>query len=529
MTNTEAIKEYMRKFGWSLIPVKKDKHPFIAWNEYNDRLPTIGEIDKWGKRYHNHNIALVTGKLSGVCIIDVDTTEGHRELKRYVPDDLRTPMCSTPSLGLHLYFRMPSVPLGNAVRFIPGVDVRAEHGYAILPPSIGLSGVSYEWLPGLSPEEVPLADIPPELLEMLVPKMTITTEGLFNRGRKMPEGELLMSGRRDEDLFHAANGMIRGGMGYQETLDYLLILASRCEPPFSPEEARLKVDSAIKRAMSRERNISTEVQDWIGDSRGWFSVKDMYHQLGLSTRTLQKIATASLKALTEERAIEQHTSLNGMYRKTVTDANFITLEDIPDPYVDIMWPFSMEEYVLTLPKSIAIFAGTPNSGKSAMMLNVARMNQDQFQVRYFSSEMGKNELTTRVKKFGYPLDSWNVEFLERSGDFQDLILPNGLNLIDFLEIHESFFAIGGEIHKIFNALDQGVAVIAIQKNPGASTGLGGYRGLEKPRLYCNIEYGKIEIAKAKTWASEMTNPNGLKCTFSIVQGCHLRQTTPWGI
>ena len=527
MTTSETAREYIAKLGWSIIPCKKDKHPFIAWNEFNDRLPTTEEVDNWEKKYHNHNIALVTGNLSGVCIIDVDTTEGRRELQRYVSDDIRTPMVSTPSLGLHLYFKMPTIPIGNAVRFLPGVDVRAEHGYAVLPPSVGASGVSYEWLPGLSPFEVPVAELPPALLELLVPKLTITQNGLFNRGRKMPEGDILVSGRRDEDLFHAANGMIRGGMSYQETLDYLLILASRCDPPFSQAEARAKVDSAIKRAMSRERSIGTEIQEWIGDSRGWFSIKDAYHQLGLNTRSLQKIAMATIHEMIIEKAIEQHGSLNGMYRKIMNDANFITLEEQVDPYMDIAWPFQIENYVLTLPKSIAIVAGTPNSGKSALLLNVARMNQDNFKVRYFSSEMGKTEIITRVKKFGFPLNTWKVEFLERSENFADLIIPNGLNIIDFLEVHTDFFAVGGEIKKIFDALDQGLAVIALQRNPGAPTGIGGFRSMEKPRLYLNMDHGKIQIAKAKNWAQERLNPNGLKCEFNIVNGCSMRQKTGW--
>lgn len=529
MTSEEATRHYMSKFGWSIIPVKKDKHPFIQWLDFNQRLATSEEISKWSRTWPNHNVAVVTGPISNLLIIDIDTNEGHNEIKRYVPEDIMTPMCSTPSLGLHMYFKMPAFPIGNSVRILPGVDVRADHGYAILPPSVGREGVCYEWLPGQSPDEIPLAEVPPALLEILTPRMTVTPEGLFRQGRRMPEGDLLAQGRRDEDLFHVANGMIKGGMTYQETLDYLMILASRCDPPFSPEEARLKVDSAIRRAMQRERNISSEVADWIGDTKGWFSIKDLYHQLGLSTRQLQKIAMTAINKMKEEKAIEQHTGMNGMYRKMLTDVNFITLEDETDPYVNINWPFSIEDWVLTLPKSVTVVAGTPNSGKSAFLLNAAFMNQMNFErIRYFSSEMGKSEIVTRVKKFGYPLTEWNkIEFLERSADFADLILPNDLNIVDFLELHDNFFTMGGEIKKIFDALDTGLAIIAIQKNPGAPTGIGGYRGLEKPRLYLNMENGTIQIVKAKNWALDYENPNGLKCEFKLLAGSTFRQTSDW--
>jgi hypothetical protein len=524
----DDIKRYQRELGWSIIPVKKqDKVPYVSWAEYIDRHATEDEIDKWASKFPKMNIAVITGRTSGVVIIDIDTQEGKEHLKRYVPNDIVTPMCSTPSLGLHLYFKVPTVPITNSVRFLPGVDVRAERGYAIIPPSMGRSGVSYEWLPGMSPFDVPVADMPGPLLELLIPRMEVTPDGLFNRGHRMPEGDLLVSGRRDEDLFHAANVMIRGGAGYQETLDYLLILASRCDPPFDPNEARLKVESAVRRAMARERNIASEVNEWVGDTLGWFNVKDLYHQLGLGTQALQKIAKQALRAMIDEKVLEAHTSMNGMYRKTQSDVNIIKLDEIDNPYLDITWPFEIEQFVLTLPKSIAVVAGTPNSGKSAFLLNTARMNQDRFKVRYFSSEMGQAEIVTRVKKFGFPLSSWNVEFIERSDHFQDLILPDGFNVIDFLELHDNFFILGGEIKKIFDALNEGVAVIAIQKNPGAATGIGGYRGLEKPRLYMNMEPGKIEIVKGKNWTTEFENPNGLKTNFNLVNGCSFRQTSEW--
>jgi len=528
MSSKDAAMKYITELGWSIIPVKKtDKVPLVSWGEYADRLPTADEVEQWHRKHKDFNMGVATGNLSGVIIIDIDTPEGKNELKRYIPDDIVTPMCSTPSLGLHLYFKTPAVPISNAVRFLPGVDVRAERGYAILPPSIGRSGVSYEWLPGLSPFEVPVAELPSAVLELLTPRMTLTPDGLFNRGRRMPEGDLLAHGRRDEDLFHAANAMIKGGAGYQETLDYLLILASRCDPPFSPEEAKIKVESAVRRAIARERNIDQEVVEWIADTRGWFNIKDLFHQNGLLTRPLQKIAISTINRLVQEKHIENHTSMNGMYRKVQSDMKSIELEEIPDPYLDIVWPFGIEDYVHTLPKGVAVISGSPNSGKSAFMLNLARMNQDRFRIRYFSSEMGQAEIVTRVRKFGYPLNSWNVEFFERAQNFADVLLPNDFNIIDFLEVTDAFYLVGEEIRKIFNALDTGVAVIGLQKNPGAPTGIGGYRGLEKPRLYLNMEPGKIEIAKGKNWANPMENPNGLKTEFKLHNGCSFRQVTEW--
>jgi hypothetical protein len=38
--------------------------------------------------------------------------------------------------------------------------------------------------------------------------------------------------------------------------------------------------------------------------------------------------------------------------------------------------------------------------------------------------------------------------VSRSGEFQDVIRPDALNLIDYLEVHQDFYEIGGKIAAI---------------------------------------------------------------------------------
>jgi hypothetical protein len=70
--------------------------------------------------------------------------------------------------GRHLYFRAPTTPIGNtAGRLGPGVDVRADRGCVVAPPSPHASGGTYSWAPGLAPEETPLEELPEWLLHLL--------------------------------------------------------------------------------------------------------------------------------------------------------------------------------------------------------------------------------------------------------------------------------------------------------------------------------------------------------------------------
>jgi len=69
--------------------------------------------------------------------------------------------------------------------------------------------------------------------------------------------------------------------------------------------------------------------------------------------------------------------------------------------------------------------------------------------------------------------------------------------------------------------------LALQKPTGRDAGLGGERGLEKPRLYLAMESGKLKIVKAKSWVNPQDNPNGKTISFTLANGCHFRNTTAW--
>jgi hypothetical protein len=84
-----------------------------------------------------------------------------------------TPTVLTGSGGQHLYYRVPdNVVLisGNTVKKVaPDVDTRWTAGQIVAPGSIHPeTGGLYNWIPGLSPEDVPIADVPDWLIEKLL-------------------------------------------------------------------------------------------------------------------------------------------------------------------------------------------------------------------------------------------------------------------------------------------------------------------------------------------------------------------------
>jgi len=136
--------------GLSVIPIKpRDKVPLTEWKQYQQQAPSISEIQKWFKGTDS-NIAIVTGKVSdNLVVIDFDDKSLFNEFLEKGSSDLREIVDTTwivkTSRGYHVYLRVDSdKPVGSAK--FDGVDVKAEHGYVLAPPSIHPSGIRYEFL-----------------------------------------------------------------------------------------------------------------------------------------------------------------------------------------------------------------------------------------------------------------------------------------------------------------------------------------------------------------------------------------------
>lgn len=127
----------------------KGKHPKTpnglkdATNDFEKLKPFLG----------NSNWAIVTGKISGLEVLDIDPkNDGIESLKKLlIKSDLYTPnVVLTGSGGLHLYYSYSGEGLKNRTNILPGIDFKTDNGYVVCPPSIHLSGNYYKFLPDFS-------------------------------------------------------------------------------------------------------------------------------------------------------------------------------------------------------------------------------------------------------------------------------------------------------------------------------------------------------------------------------------------
>lgn len=142
----DAAEQYIAR-GWRVIelvgPLEGGKRPRSRdWQNQEQTDPATWRSDS--------NIGLVTGKVSGVVVIDVDGEAGYASLDQLqrelgpLPEGLAA---ITGSGGAHLlYAYTPAVAhLTNRGGFRKGLDFRTTGGQIVIHPSVHASGGTYEW------------------------------------------------------------------------------------------------------------------------------------------------------------------------------------------------------------------------------------------------------------------------------------------------------------------------------------------------------------------------------------------------
>ena len=107
-------------------------------------------------------MAIRTGTVSGLAVVDIDPRNGGQ-----LDPTLMAPTAAvaTGGGGWHLYYRHPGGPLLAALPGRAGVDIKADGGYVVAPPSVHPgTGRPYRWAGGR-----PVSEMPPALAAALTP------------------------------------------------------------------------------------------------------------------------------------------------------------------------------------------------------------------------------------------------------------------------------------------------------------------------------------------------------------------------
>lgn len=164
-----AALEYARR-GWPVFPCEGKKP--LTPHGFQDASANALRIRYWWRRWPRANIGIPTGAKT-FTVLDVDGRNGGddtlHELEAEHGSLPTTPHVITGSGGSHYWFRSPTVPITSRAGALgPGLDVKADGGYVIVPPSVHPNtGAEYVWDVMAHVEDMPLAEMPPWMVAQL--------------------------------------------------------------------------------------------------------------------------------------------------------------------------------------------------------------------------------------------------------------------------------------------------------------------------------------------------------------------------
>ena len=188
-------------------------HGFYAATRDPDRITAMHTAVPGGL------LAIRTGAVCDLAVVDIDPRNGGHVWPELMPP---TRAVRTGSGGWHLYYRHPGGTLAPNLdkRGYPGIDLKADGGYVVAPPSVHPdTGQRYRWV-----GERPVIEMPPPLIALCrpiaAPAAPAATVTPLSNGRGISSPTALLQahldavanapeGRRRHTLYGAARGVAR--------------------------------------------------------------------------------------------------------------------------------------------------------------------------------------------------------------------------------------------------------------------------------------------------------------------------------
>jgi hypothetical protein len=509
-----------------------------------------------------------------LLVVDVDSRKGGDETwKDYYHkfDYVHTVQSLTGGGGYHVLYAYPKDrTIGNAANVggLVGVDIRGQGGYIVGPGSDHISGGVYEWEVLSHPDENPIAEAPEWLIKLCL-----------NGKKQAPKGEPgspIPQGQRDQTLIKIAGAMRRQGMTAEEMLVALAAVnQSRCQPPlpdadlqriaksagrYAPEPDvmdGIEMDNTKKTGQSgqsavdldktdildtldnldtmdnsyqegRGRIIRKLVNDWLQEHKGEkFDLDTICRHLDVKNRADRHHVVRKLSYEVSKKSLEK---LDKTYRSINNEYVSIDwLNASSAPPLNIRWPYGIDDdtsfgfdgHVIISPGDVIVIAGVSNTGKTNFCLNLLWENMDAYPCTLMGNEYEAGKFKRRVAKMNWrnPIGDDGkpkFELIERYENWQDIIRPNNINIIDWINLGDAFYQIGKIIEGIKSKLQDGIAIIVVQKADGKALGMGGGFSQHLASLYLAIDFGRLTVVKAKEWQD--FDPNGKMYGFKINDG-----------
>jgi Bifunctional DNA primase/polymerase, N-terminal/AAA domain/Primase C terminal 2 (PriCT-2) len=149
--------------GWPVFPCNPlDKRP-LTQHGFKDATTDVAKITAWWARWPGAMIGIPMGSASGVFCVDLDRKprgeDGVITWEKLESENgtVNTRTHGTPSAGQHKFFQhqdgFRNIPLD---KLAPGLEMKADGGYVIVPPSRMADGKEYTIIDDIEPAPAPL-------------------------------------------------------------------------------------------------------------------------------------------------------------------------------------------------------------------------------------------------------------------------------------------------------------------------------------------------------------------------------------
>lgn len=269
------------------------------------------------------------------------------------------------------------------------------------------------------------------------------------------------------------------------------------------------------------------VLQWLSLATGSFNTRQIWQELNIITPEGKSHLRVILNRYADSGYIAK-TGVDGTYRRVDNEKVAMDWQSADtENYLPIEFPFGIHEHCRIYPKSIIILAGTKNEGKTAFLLECVTLNMAKFGIDFFNSETGPEQLKVRLAPKNIPNPApFNV--YERYDNFADVIEPDRLSVIDYMDLNSEVYLVGTEIDRVYQKLTTGCAIIGLQKPPPTKVmvkgvekyidrdlAYGGGFTAKRAVLYISLSMGRCKLVYVKMPANPKVLPANMAWTYSF--------------
>jgi hypothetical protein len=311
----------------------------------------------------------------------------------------------------------------------------------------------------------------------------------------------------------------------------------------------------------KQPSLREKIEAYVEEAPGMFYVNQMDQELGISQKDKGN-RSVILNRLEKEGKVARG-NIRGQWRVRNKEKQVMNFSKIDRTEVSLPLPFNLNEHYKIKPGNVIIVAGATNGGKTAFVLNLIHsiLNQraakvadalgmkaerhtalsknyvlfnpqqqgfdadsisvsellnkqlnkksGKIKVCYMNAEgTEEEEFEERLDAFPGGLESFiehdNFEMIKRSEDFEDIIEPGTITIVDYLQMFDNFYNVGQKIKNMKDSIGKGLLIVCVQKKNSKDKlyGRGGEFGLEQARLGVSLDSNKpyghiITVTKGK--------------------------------